>query len=159
MRPVELAVSEYGGNAGGRGKGGEAMTARKTKRSEGLHSGGKAGERSGKRHVSSLSPRPSGRTRTESPRKFAPRKRVLEWAAWAHGLDAPTVESRLSPAGGLTPSAMVSRIARISSGYVVTATFYGPDYVRHEVEASAPTFAGVLAELASAVAGALGAAQ
>jgi hypothetical protein len=133
--------------------------ARNAKRSEGLHRAGKAGEKGGKRRVGSLSPRPPVRARAGSKRKSAQFKAKSAAAYRAAANSGAAVESLLSPQGIRTPAAMVSRIARVSSGYVVTATFYGADYVRHEVEASAPTFAGVLAELASAVSGALGVAS
>jgi hypothetical protein len=68
------------------------------------------------------------------------------------------VESPLSGGEVFAPRSLVSRIARTSSGFVVCASFYGPDFVRHEVEASAATFAGVLSELARAVASTLEAA-
>ena len=132
--------------------------ARSAKKNEGLHSAGKRKERGGKRRGGSLSPRPSGRIRAKSSRKSARLKRLSEALARPPRAEDLAVEPRLSPEVIPAPSSLVSRIARLSSGYVVTASFYGPDYVRHEVEASSATFAGVLAELARAVASTLEAA-
>jgi hypothetical protein len=132
--------------------------ARNAKRSEGLHNGGKAGEKGGKRRGGLLSPRPSGRARAVAlPKHPKLRPYLAALAGTTSPWEAP-VASRLSPEGIPVPYALGARIAQISSGYVVSATFLGPDYQRHEVQASSATFAGVLAELSAAVASTLGAA-
>jgi hypothetical protein len=105
----------------------------------------------------SLSPRPQARIRAGATRKSAPHKRIPRGFEYLAAKPAPAVESRLSPAGVLLPGTLCARIVRMpGGGYLASAKIPAAGVA---IMASAPTFAGVLAELASAVSGALEAAH